>query len=56
MKNITKILIVCTPSLSAWGMFEPPTKFSKGEGLGRISVFRGGLLGKRSDFFQEGVT
>ena len=44
------------PSLSAWGMFEPPTKFSKGEGLGRISVFRGGLLGKRSDFFQEGVT
>ena len=34
-------------------MFEPPTKFSKGEGLGRISVFRGGLLGKRSEFFQE---
>ena len=31
-----------------WGV-EPPTKFSKkrGGGLDRISIFRGGLLGKR---------
>ena len=37
------------------GGVEPPMKFSKGGGLGRISIFRGGLLGKRGDFFQGGM-
>ena len=38
------------------GGVEPPVKFSKmeGEGLDRTSIFRGGLLGKRSDCFQGG--
>ena len=30
-------------------------KFSKGGGLDRISIFRGGLLGKRGDFFEGGM-
>ena len=49
-------LIVCTHPLSAGGGggggdggggVEPPIKFSKRGGLDRISIFRGGLLGKR---------
>ena len=28
----------------------------RGAGLGRISIFRGGLLGKRGDFFQGGCS
>ena len=37
---------------SVWGV-ESPTKFSK-KGPDRISIFRGGLLEKRGDFFEQG--
>ena len=51
--------IVCIP-ISAGngrGKVEPPTKFSKkgwvgGGGGGRISIFRGGLLGEGMTFFE----
>ena len=43
------------PPLFCWAV-ETPTKFSKrGEGLDRISIFRGGLLGKRKGFFSGGL-
>ena len=48
---LTCIDIMCTPPLPrpflSAGEVEPTTKFSKKGGLDRISVFRGGLLGKR---------
>lgn len=34
------------------GGIKPSTKFSKG-GDDRISIFKGGLLGKRGELFQE---
>ena len=33
---------------------EPSTKFKKGEGLDRFSIFRGGLLGQRRVTFFKG--
>ena len=45
--------IVCTPPPPfLLGGFESPTNFSKSGRLDRISIFRGGLLGTRGDFFQ----
>ena len=39
---------VRSPYLLGGGRWvEPPTKFSKGGGFDGISIFRGGLLGKR---------
>ena len=53
METDVTLNIVCTP-LSAGngrGKVEPPTKFSKkrvgGGEVDRISIFRGGLMGKR---------
>ena len=47
-------LIVCTPHPSWQGGVKPPTKFSKREGLDRISSFREGLLGERGRLFFRG--
>ena len=56
------VAIVCTPPphLSSGGgvgwRVESPTKFSKREGLDRISIFRGWLLIKRAvSFFKRGA-
>ena len=49
----TNLITVCThPSFCRGEGVEPPTKFSKRGGLDRASTFRGGLLGKRGNFFQ----
>ena len=56
-KRLGQLNIVCTPPSLSAGEVAPPTQFSKrGEGIDRISVFRGWLLGKRGggDFFQGG--
>ena len=51
--------IVCNPLFSAGGGgvgVEPPTIFSKSKGsVDRISIFRGGLLGKRGVIFFTGL-
>ena len=44
--------IVCTPFLLGG---EPPTKFQKGGGLNRISIFRGDCWERGGDLFQEGL-
>ena len=53
-----KIIVVCTPSLSAEEI-KPPTKFSKkkgmGSGLDKTSTLRGGLLEKRRVTLQGGL-
>ena len=50
------VTLVCTPlPLSARkGVIEPPTKFSEEWHVTyRISIFRGGLLGKESGLFRD---
>ena len=44
--------VVCTPFLLGG---EPPTKFQKGGGLNRISIFRGDCWERGGDLFQEGL-
>ena len=60
MLKIETINLVCTPPPHPFLLWreggEPPTEFTKSGVLHRISIFRGGLLGKKGvTFFRGGV-
>ena len=41
------------PSLSAWGMFEPPTNFQRGRGLAGSQFLEGGCWERGVTFFRR---
>ena len=58
MSDLSKLIIACTPSLSAGsGGIEPPNKFSKkGGGLTGSQFLEEGCWERGGDFFQGGCS
>ena len=55
VSDLSKLIVCTSPPLSARGFSLLPNFQKGGRGLDRISIFRGGLLGKRGVTFFRGL-